>query len=176
MATSAVASGARSMLRAASSRGRFASQAKSVPPMFRATARRSSLLSPLRYAPIWSLFLLVCIRKIADGKLAIYFWVVWDIFAPLVLYSAVEKDQFQSLLNNDCFDFDWMVGIQWKWASVWSQCYPTTLPQLLRLWLQCFPPLRIATPGSLTVSFLNPHTFFVWPILCFLTTVSVLAF
>uniref|UniRef100_A0A0D3DWC8 Uncharacterized protein n=1 Tax=Brassica oleracea var. oleracea TaxID=109376 RepID=A0A0D3DWC8_BRAOL len=48
MATSAVASGARSMLRAASSRGRFASQAKSVPPMFRATARRSSLLSPLR--------------------------------------------------------------------------------------------------------------------------------
>ncbi|XP_018435110.1 protein NUCLEAR FUSION DEFECTIVE 6, mitochondrial isoform X3 [Raphanus sativus] len=52
MAASAVA---RSMLRAASSRGvaaastgRFASQAKSVPPMFRATARRSSLLSPLR--------------------------------------------------------------------------------------------------------------------------------
>ncbi|XP_056844859.1 protein NUCLEAR FUSION DEFECTIVE 6, mitochondrial [Raphanus sativus] len=49
MASSAVVSGARSMLRAASSRGRFASQAKSVPPMFRATARRSSsLLSPLR--------------------------------------------------------------------------------------------------------------------------------
>ncbi|KAL0733455.1 hypothetical protein Bca4012_009665 [Brassica carinata] len=49
MATSAVVSGARSMLRAASSQGRFASQAKSsVPPMFRATARRSSLLSPLR--------------------------------------------------------------------------------------------------------------------------------
>ncbi|KAF8054654.1 hypothetical protein N665_1321s0002 [Sinapis alba] len=53
MAASAVA---RSMLRAASSRGvaaaastgRFASQAKSVPPMFRATARTSSLLSPLR--------------------------------------------------------------------------------------------------------------------------------
>ncbi|CAN6979853.1 unnamed protein product [Brassica rapa subsp. trilocularis] len=46
--TSAVASGARSMLRAASSRSRFASQAKSVPPMFRATSRSSSLLSPLR--------------------------------------------------------------------------------------------------------------------------------
>ncbi|KFK40433.1 hypothetical protein AALP_AA3G372700 [Arabis alpina] len=54
MATSAVFSGARSMLRAASSRtaaastGRFTSQAKSVPPMFRTTTRRSSLLSPLR--------------------------------------------------------------------------------------------------------------------------------
>ncbi|KAG7584547.1 hypothetical protein ISN44_As08g039910 [Arabidopsis suecica] len=54
MATSAVLSGARSMLRAASSRsaaastGRFASQAKSTPPLFRATARRSPLLSPLR--------------------------------------------------------------------------------------------------------------------------------
>ncbi|CAH8262881.1 unnamed protein product [Arabidopsis lyrata] len=54
MATSAVLSGARSMLRAASSRsaaastGRFASQAKSAPPLFRATARRSPLLSPLR--------------------------------------------------------------------------------------------------------------------------------
>ncbi|KAL0654794.1 hypothetical protein Bca4012_075378 [Brassica carinata] len=52
MAASAVA---RSILRAASSRGaaaaspgRFASQAKSVPPMFRASAKRSSLLSPLR--------------------------------------------------------------------------------------------------------------------------------
>ncbi|XP_010415469.1 PREDICTED: protein NUCLEAR FUSION DEFECTIVE 6, chloroplastic/mitochondrial-like isoform X2 [Camelina sativa] len=51
MAASAVASGARSMFRAASSRtvtGRFASQAKSAPPLFRATARRSPLLSPLR--------------------------------------------------------------------------------------------------------------------------------
>ncbi|CAN8271014.1 unnamed protein product [Cochlearia groenlandica] len=57
--SSAVFSGARSMLRGASSRGvaassgRFASQSKSAPtPMYRATTRRSSLLSPLRNHPV----------------------------------------------------------------------------------------------------------------------------
>ena len=78
MAASAVA---RSILRAASSRGaaaaspgRFASQAKSVPPMFRASAKRSSLLSPLRLVRLFYQWSGTSKRVHFDRILEIHFW------------------------------------------------------------------------------------------------------
>lgn len=134
MAASAVA---RSILRAASSRGaaagstgRFASQAKSVPPMFRASAKRSSLLSPLRLVRLFYQWSGTSKRVHFDRILEIHFWKETTFPCCRNVCEFFKWENSYRLLATLLF-FVWLVEILWRWASVLSQCYHTTPPQLL---------------------------------------------